>query len=328
MMTPASVAQSVLDPAGPAAAHIARLWWVLFWLTTAVFILTIAFLAWGFVRGPKRRSSHGDRRCYRRPDARTDRALAGSVAMAVAATVVILFVVLVASFWTERAASALGAPSAVTIDITGYQWWWAVEYEDPNPSLRVKTANEIHIPVGQPVALKVTSRDVIHSFWVPNLQGKRDLIPGYTTAIWIQADRPGVYRGQCAEFCGYQHAHMAVYVTAERDEEFQRWLTAQRSPAATPLTDAERHGRDVFLSSTCTQCHTIRGTIARASLGPDLTHVGSRGTIAAATLPNTRGHLAGWVVDSQSIKPGNRMPPNSISGDDLQALLAYLERLK
>jgi len=326
-MTPATVAQSALDPAGPAAVLIARLWWLMFWLTSAVFVVTIAFLMWAFLRG-RRPPPFVERRRQLRPDPESDAALTRAVAIAVAATVVILFGVLVASFVTERAVSARGASSAVTIDITGSQWWWNVEYEDTNASLRVTTANEIHIPVGRPVALKVTSHDVIHSFWVPNLQGKRDLVPGYTTAIWIQADRPGVYRGQCAEFCGYQHAHMAMYVTAEPDEDFQRWLTAQRAQAATPSTERERHGRDVFLSSTCTQCHTIRGTIAGARLGPDLTHVASRGTIAAGTLPNTRGHLAGWVSDSQSIKPGNRMPPNAISGDDLQALLAYLERLK
>jgi cytochrome c oxidase subunit 2 len=309
-MTPATVAQSALDPAGPAAAQLAHLWWAMFWMATVVFVLTMGFLAWGVLRG-RRRNAGPDRRATVRRDPRLERWLTSSVAVAVAATAAILFAVLVGSFWVERSVSAIGAPSAVTIDITGYQWWWDVIYEDPNPSLRVRTANEIHIPVGRPVVLKVTSQDVIHSFWVPNLQGKRDLIPGYTTALWIQADRPGVYRGQCAEFCGYQHAHMAFFVTAERDDEFQRWLTAQREPAAAPMTESDRHGRDVFLSSTCTQCHTIRGTIAGATLGP-----------------NTVGHLAGWIADSQSIKPGNRMPPNSVSGDDLQALLAYLERLK
>jgi len=300
----------------------------MFWVTTAVFVVTIGFLAASVVRGRRLRSDHAGRDLPLKPDAASERALGGAVVMGVITTVVILFVLLAASMETGRAVGSLGAPSAVTIDVTGYQWWWSVEYEDPNPSLRVTTANEIHIPVGRPVALKVTSHDVIHSLWIPNLQGKRDLIPGYTTAIWIQADRPGVYRGQCAEFCGYQHAHMALYVTAESDPQFQRWLAAQRQPGATPTTETERHGRDVFLAATCTQCHTIRGTIAGAKLGPDLTHVAARGTIAAGTLPNTRGHLAGWVLDSQSIKPGNRMPPNSLAGDDLQALLSYLEGLK
>jgi cytochrome c oxidase subunit II len=250
------------------------------------------------------------------------------VGVSVALTAVILFVFLVASVWSERAMSSVAAASAVSIDITGHQWWWEVEYEDPTPSHRARTANEIHIPVGQPVVLKVTSHDVIHSLWIPNLQGKRDLIPGYTTAIWLQADRPGVYRGQCAEFCGLQHAHMALMVTAESNDQFQQWLTAQWQEAALPSSPTEYRGRDVFLASTCTQCHTVRGTIAGATLGPDLTHVASRGTLAAATIPNTIGHRAGWVVDSQRIKPGNRMPPNSIRGDDLQALLAYLGNLK
>ncbi len=323
-MIPAKVAQSALDPAGPAAVHIDHLWWFLFWVTTVVFVLTMAALVVAVVRG--RRPEQSGRPAP--PDPAMNRALTGGVSIAVLATVGILIVLLVVTMETGRAVDSLGAPSALTIDITGFQWWWQVEYEDSVPSQRVTTANEIHIPVGRPVVLKVTSQDVIHSLWLPNLQGKRDLIPGYTTAIWIQADKPGVFRGQCAEFCGFQHAHMALYVTAETDDQFQHWLTAQRAAAAAPATEEERHGRDVFLSSTCTQCHTIRGTIAGARLGPDLTHVGSRGQIAAGTLPNTRGHLAGWIADSQTIKPGNHMPPNSVAGADLQALLAYLERLK
>ena len=329
MMTASSVLQSALDPAGPQAARISHLWWLMFWATTAVFIVVMAFLGWAIVRGVRLRSrEHEESGALLKANTTRERALMRGVAVAVGATIAILFVLLVASVSTGRAVGSLGASSAVSIVVTGHQWWWQVEYEDQIPSQRVKTANEIHIPIGRPVVLKVTSTDVIHSFWVPNLHGKRDLIPGYTTAIWIQADRPGVYRGQCAEFCGYQHAHMAFYVTAETDDEFQRWLAAERQPSATPTGDLERHGRDVFLASTCAQCHAIRGTIAGATLGPELTHVASRGTIGAGTLPNSRGHLAGWVVDSQSIKPGNRMPPNGIGGDDLQALLAYLETLK
>jgi cytochrome c oxidase subunit II len=184
------------------------------------------------------------------------------------------------------------------------------------------------IPVGRPVVLKVTSSDVIHSLWIPNLQGKRDLIPGYTTAIWLQADRPGRYRGQCAEFCGIQHAHMALFVTAEPNDEFETWRAGQIKPAVEPSTDEAMLGRDVFLHATCTQCHRIRGTIAGATAGPDLTHLATRGTIAAGTLPNRRGHLAGWIADPQQIKPGSRMPPISVQGEDLQHLLTYLETLK
>jgi cytochrome c oxidase subunit 2 len=163
---------------------------------------------------------------------------------------------------------------------------------------------------------------------VPNLHGKRDLIPGYHTSFWLQADRPGVYRGQCAEFCGHQHARMAVYVTAESDAQFKGWLVAQRRPAVEPVSDITRRGQELFLKSTCTQCHTIRGTIAGAVLGPDLTHVASRGSLAAGTLSNTREHIERWVRDPQRVKPGNRMPPIAMSDQDLHALSAYLESLK
>jgi cytochrome c oxidase subunit 2 len=254
--------------------------------------------------------------------------LFAAVSMAVGVTVVVLFVLLVASVWTGRAIASPGPTSAVIVNLTGHQWWWEAEYEDAVPSQRVRTANELHIPTGRPVVLKVTSHDVIHSFWVPNLHGKRDLIPGYTTAIWLQADRPGIYRGQCAEFCGYQHARMALFVIAEPDGDYQKWIANQRKAAVEPSSDVESRGRDVFLESTCRQCHTIRGTIAGATAGPDLTHLSSRGTIAAGTLPNRRGQLAGWILDSQSIKPGNRMPPHGIPGQDLQALVSYLESLK
>jgi cytochrome c oxidase subunit 2 len=319
--------QSALDAAGPQAARIERLWWIFFWVATIVFILTIVA-----VLVPVLRRRRGHTALIHEPDLSrvdaVDALMTPPVAMAIAATAAILLLLLVADIWTGRAVASLGAASAVSIDVTGHQWWWEVEYEDALPSQRVKTANEIHIPVGRPVVLKVTSHDVIHSLWVPNLHGKRDLIPGYTTALWIQADRPGIYRGQCAEFCGVQHAHMAFFVTAESNDQFERWLSARRQEAPPPTTPAEQKGQHVFLSSTCTQCHTIRGTIAGASLGPDLTHVASRGTLAAGTIPNSIGHLGGWVVDPQRIKPGNHMPPNSIAGDDLQALLSYLESLK
>jgi len=304
---------SVLDPAGPQAVHIARLWWLMFWVCGAVFVIVMLFVGLALVRRNRQA---------------IDSSLRAGVGAAVALTVLILLVLLVASVWTGRAIASLGASSAVSIDITGHQWWWDIQYEASVPSERVKTANEIHVPIGRPVVLKVTSSDVIHSFWVPNLHGKRDLIPGYTTAIWIQADRPGTYRGQCAEFCGLEHAKMAFYVTAETNNDFERWLADQRKPAVEPQNDLARRGRDVFLTATCTQCHTIRGTIAGAVLGPDLTHIAARATIGSGSLPNSRGHLAGWIVDSQGIKPGNHMPPNGLGGDDLQALLAYLESLK
>jgi cytochrome c oxidase subunit II len=308
------VLQSVLSPGGPQAAHIERLWWLMFWVTAAVFVIVTAFVLGAVWR--RNREPAGDD------------ALKVGVTVGVATTVLALFVLLVASVWTNRAVASLGAESAGTIKKVEHQWWWEAEYESGTPSQQFRTANELHIPVGRPVVLKVTSSDVIHSFWVPNLHGKRDLIPGYTTAIWLQADRPGVYRGQCAEFCGLQHARMALYVTAESNDDYEKWRMNQVRPAMDPADDEQRRGREVFLRATCTQCHTIRGTIAGATMGPDLTHLATRGTLAAGTLPNTRGHLAGWVLDAQSVKPGNQMPPNSIPSGDMQVLLTYLESLK
>ena len=223
---------------------------------------------------------------------------------------------------------SLHAPSAVSIAVSGHQWWWEVEYEDATPNRRVKTANEIHVPIGRPVVIKVTSRDVIHSFWVPNLDGKRDLIPGYTTAVWIQADRAGTFRGQCAEFCGRQHAHMAFDLVAEPEADFEQWLARERRSADPPGDAVSQRGEAVFMTRQCVACHTIRGTAANGLYGPDLTHIASRRTIGAGTLPNTREHMAGWIVNSQAAKPGNLMPPNVLPQTDVQDLLAYLETLR
>jgi cytochrome c oxidase subunit 2 len=312
-----AVVQSILDPAGPQAAHISRLWWLTFWVSTAVFALVLGFLAVALARG---------RPTGVRVDA--DRRLTRAVTMAVAATTVILFVLLVASVWTSRIVASLGAASAVTINVVGHQFWWEIEYEDAVPSRRVVTANEIHIPVGRPVVLKVTSRDVIHSFWAPNLHGKRDLVPGIMSAVWLQADAPAVYRGQCGEFCGRQHAHMAFEVVAEPQGQFDGWLDAQRRGAAEPQTADQAHGRDVFMTAQCILCHTIRGTGARGQIGPDLTHVGTRGKIASGTLPNTASEMARWVRDPQHVKPGNQMPPSALAAAEVQAVAVYLESLR
>jgi cytochrome c oxidase subunit 2 len=169
---------------------------------------------------------------------------------------------------------------------------------------------------------------VIHSFWVPNLHGKMDLIPGRQTVLWLQADKPGVYRGQCAEYCGLQHANMAFSVIAETSDDFERWLMAQRQPAPPPASPEQQRGLEVLQSGTCAMCHTVRGTIAGGRTAPDLTHVATRSTLAAGTLPNVRDNLARWIADPQHVKPGSRMPSTGISPEDLQALLAYLETLK
>jgi cytochrome c oxidase subunit 2 len=319
-VAPGEVIQSVLSPAGAQAQSIHQLWLLLLWVSAAIFTLVLAFVAFALLRGARRLTGT--------ISSTPERALSRGVAVAVAMTVVVLLALLVASVQTGRTVASLHAASAVTVAITGHQWWWEIEYEDTVPSRRVVTANEIHIPIGTPVVFKVTSRDVIHSFWAPNLQGKRDLIPGYTTAIWLQADRPGMFRGQCAEFCGIQHAHMAFAVVAEPEDNFERWLDDMRGPARDPVTEAERRGRDVFLNARCAGCHTVRGTPAHGQSAPDLTHIAVRNTLGAGTLPNTLEHLSAWIRDSQASKPGNQMPPNVLPPDDLQALVTYLETLR
>jgi cytochrome c oxidase subunit 2 len=320
-MSASQAAQSVLHPSGSQSSSIAQLWWLMFAVSAVVFVIVIGMVIAALVRGLWRR---------RHDEIATTAAstLTRVVSAAVAVTVLVLFGLLVASVWTGRSVASLRASSAVTIAIVGHQWWWEVQYEDPIADRQVTTANEIHIPVKRPVVLKVTSRDVIHSFWAPNLHGKRDLIPGYTTAIWLDADRAGVFRGQCAEFCGIQHAHMAFDVVAQPEADFDLWLEGQRRPAREPDSDEQRHGREVFMSARCAGCHRIRGTGADGQIAPDLTHLAARATLGAATLPNTRGHLAGWIANSQAMKPGNQMPPNLLGADDLLAVTAYLESLR
>ena len=309
--------QSALAPAGPQAQIIASIIWLFFGVCAVVYVLTLAALFWALVR--RRRSSDDS------PE--TSRRLATIIAGVLAVVVVTLVALTVASVITGRGLTAPAGARALTVEVVGHQWWWDFRYE-PATSGAVSSPNELHIPVGVPVVIRASSRDVIHSFWVPNLHGKRDLIPGMTTETWIQADRPGVYRGQCAEFCGHQHAHMAFLVVAEPMEQFERWLRHQRTAAPPPSDPAVQRGHDLFMTGPCVLCHSVRGTPAGSRVGPDLTHLASRRTIGAGTLPMTRGHLAGWIADPQSIKPGSRMPPNLVRGDDLQALVAYLETLR
>jgi len=310
--------QSAFDPHGPIARSIATHGWWLLLISIAVYV--VVMIAFFIALGRRRRETDDS------PD--TTARLTRNVSIAVALTVVILVGIAASSVVAGRGIYSPSGAGAVTVDVVGHQWWWDFQYHDVTPSDVFTSPNELHIPVGVPVVIKAMSTDVIHSFWVPNLMGKRDLIPGIVTNTWIQADEPGVYRGQCAEFCGHQHAHMALNVVAEPMDTFQAWIRHQREPAMEPATDEERRGKEVFLQSTCVTCHAIRGTDAGSHVGPELTHVGSRLMIAAGTLPNARGHLAGWIANSQSIKPGNRMPPNALAADDLQAVLAYVRSLR
>lgn len=319
--------QSALDPAGPQAARIDALWWFMFVICSAVFVLVILFTIPPALRATRRRREPIGAPDLS-PDPAGERRRTGIVVVAVALTTVILFTFLVKDFLTGRALASIERPGALTLNVVGHQWWWEITYEDSVQSRSVVTANEIHVPVGRTILVKGTSHDVIHSFWAPNLHGKKDLIPGYLNTMWFRVDKPGIYRGQCAEFCGYQHARMAFLIIAEPVEKFQAWLDRQRAETSTPTDSLLLRGRNVFLSSPCVMCHSIQGTPAAAKTAPDLTHIGSRMTIAAGTLRNTRGNLAGWIVDPQGIKPGSYMPGNDLDPADLQALVAYLESLK
>ena len=313
-------AHSAHAPAGPQAQLLDRLGDLMYAISGAVFVLVLAAL---LVAAFRRRGAEEDPE-----DPRRERRTALAVAMAAGATVATLIVVMLLSFGAGRRLTATPPAEALQLRVTGHQWWWEVEYRDAVPGNWATTANEIHVPVGRPVVIELRATDVIHSFWVPNLGVKRDMIPGEETSIWFQADTAGVYRGQCAEFCGYQHAKMAFEVVAEPPERFAAWLIRQRDTASTPADSVAARGQEVFLATSCVMCHAIGGTPAGSRIGPNLTHLASRRTIGAGSLPNTRGNLGGWIVDPQRIKPGARMPPNSLEPDDLQALLVYLERLE
>lgn len=244
----------------------------------------------------------------------------------VGVSAVVLIGLFLVSMTTLGAVNRPGSEPAFKILITGHQWWWEARYDDGQAYHVFSTANELHIPVHRAVQLELRSADVIHSFWVPQLAGKRDVIPGQVNRLWMQADSAGVYEGQCVEYCGLQHAHMGIRVIAESDANFRIWWARQLAEASVPNDGATRAGFDVF-RSRCGACHAVRGTDALGIVGPDLTHVMSRTSIAANMLPNTRGHLGGWIADAQGIKPGARMPAMNLSSDELQAVLAYIETL-
>ena len=314
----------MLHPGASQASHIEGLYWFIFWTLFVVFVLMIA----AFVRaGAKARVVASHPLPVLEKDEAADRRAGWGVGAALGITVITLFVILVLSVITGKRVEGLTSKNPVTIQITGHQWWWEITYPNSQADQTVTTANEIHVPVGTPVVVLTNSKDVIHSFWAPNITGKRDLLPGYSSAFWFQIDRPGIYHGQCAEFCGLQHAHMGFSIIAESVNEFQAWQQQQLKTAAEPSTDEAIRGREVFLTHACLMCHTIRGTDAGSRVGPDLTHVASRNMIAAETLPNTAGALAGWIVDPQRIKPGTQMAPNSLAPDDLQAVVTYLQSL-
>jgi cytochrome c oxidase subunit 2 len=313
--------QSATHPAGPQAASLDRLFWV--FVLTCGFVWLLVMLTLLIVLRRRGRQDAAS------PEAtgRRERRCAIAVGAAVAATVLIISGLTVLSYAATRAISAAeGDP--LHIRLRGYQWWWQASYDDPRPDRSFVTANEIHIPVGRPVRIALSAADVIHSFWLPNLAGKQDLIPGRDNVLTLTADRPGVYRAQCAQFCGLQHAHMAMLVIAEPPDAFDAWRDRQLGDAAEATTDEQERGRQFLTSKACAACHTVRGTPAAGTLGPDLTHVGGRRYLAAGQLPLTRGSLAAWIADPQTIKPGNNMPLVPMTSDELNAVSGYLAALK
>ncbi len=303
----------MLDPAGPFAAPLNTLTWGLLAMAALVMVVVLVALAVAlFAPRPWRQRLGGEKLIW----------IAG-----LGFPVVVLSVLLVWGLSLTNKLSESPQPGDLRVRVTGEMWWWRVAYLDAGGRELIQDANEIHVPVGRTIALELESTDVIHSFWVPRLAGKLDMIPGRRNVLRIQADRPGTYSGQCAEYCGGAHALMAFVVIAHAPEDYARWRTRAERPAE--VLPQQAAGAVVFDKSGCGACHTVRGTIANGVAGPDLTHVGSRRTLGAGILPNNAGTMGGWIADSQAIKPGNRMPAYPVlSGQDLRAVSAYLESLK
>ena len=307
--------QSVLNPKGPQALELAHLSWLLFAFGTVVLLLVMLAVAVAIL-GPR--------------PLRTVLASARTVVWAgIVFPAVTLTALLGYGVWLTRASTALpDASGALRIDVVGEQWWWRVTYPQPGRP-PVATANEIRIPTGRPILFTLQSADVIHSFWVPNLGGKMDMIPGRTTQLRLRADHAGVFRGQCAEYCGGPHALMALEVVAVPPPEFEAWLQGQARPAAEPAAGIAGRGRELFIAAGCGACHAVRGTPAAGTVGPDLTHLGSRRSVGLDTAAMSQANIARFIRDGQHIKPGNLMPPFRIFAPaDLDAVAAYLAELR
>jgi cytochrome c oxidase subunit 2 len=298
---------SALDPAGPQARHLATLSWVLFAIAAVVYVTVTALVIIAIIR--RGRDS---------PKAENRFIVVGGI-------VVPALILSVAGVLTITTTNSLRAEPASALDVTvrGERWWWAIDY----PSLDIASANEIHVPVGRPVRVRLQSDNVIHSFWVPQLAGKTDLIPGQTNEMHFTADRAGTYRGECAEFCGLQHARMRFVVVVQPRADFDAWVQAHRATRPRPAGAAATGAQD-FQRLPCAGCHTIAGTEATGTIGPDLTDFGSRAEIGAGTVPNNEATLGAWIADAPSIKPGALMPPLDLTGDEVTDLVAYLETLR
>lgn len=314
-----STPQSTLWPAGAGADRIARLSWFLIILAAVVFAAVLVIMAIAAARN-RRRELTVDLRSRS-----TALVLWGGAIV----PGLILLVIFVGGMSIMGTFPTPTAPRQLTIHVTAHQWWWQIDYDYPALQQRFVSANELHIPVGIPVKVYLTSADVIHSFWVPRLQGKLDVIPGDTNDLRLLASEPGTYRGQCAEFCGLQHAHMGIVVVADQPAQFRKWATAQLAPGHAPADSMELLGQRLFVGGPCAMCHSVRGTPAGGTVGPDLTHVGGRSTIGAGLMPNTLASLEGWIGNAQALKPGVSMPPmTQFTGVELRAIATYVSSLK
>lgn len=311
-------AHDVLRPAGPQAAQILQLWNLTLLVCGVVFALVLAALVVALWRGRVRRAAAG-------PAA--ERAAGHWVGGAAGVSAVLLVGLVAADVWTDHGLSRLPQSDALHIEMVGQQWWWESRYPAGPEGPGFATAGELHVPVGRTVVVTLLSADVIHTFWVPNLHGKKDMLPGRPTTVTLRADQPGRFRGQCAEFCGTEHALMAFGMVADSPADFARWRAGQQAPALAPTSPEALRGQALFTNGACAGCHTVRGTDAAGTLGPDLTHLASRPTIAAGSAPNTAEALERWVRNPGVIKPGAAMPASALSQQDLADLVAYLRSL-
>jgi len=317
-------AQTSLYSSGPAAHSIAGMQWLLVILFLVISLIMWLLIAWA---ATTRRGTLEEHAPVDVGGGQGWIAIGGLLIPFI--VLFILFVLglkLLAGFPIQSAHDAHVKPDILII---GHQWWWEVHYLNPQPSLQFTTANEIHIPANRPVTLELESHDVIHSFWVPALHGKVDLIPGHPNFVRIEASHSGTFSGQCAEYCGAQHAHMRLLVIAEEPDEYQAWLDQQRKPGVEPTSQEAMEGQKIFLAGPCAMCHTIRGTVAGGRVAPDLTHIGSRQFIASDSFPNNNAYLEAWITHAQSLKPEAQMPNlTQFNGKQLRDLVAYLRQLQ
>jgi cytochrome c oxidase subunit II len=317
--------QHMLDAQGPAAERVAGLWWVMFSVALAVVVLVAVLTVLAVLRGRRRAAVAAGGGAE--PALMNGRLLVWSLGVVLPLVVVFYLVVESARVGVAAYRPDGADPNSLVVEVVGHQFWWEVRY----PQLGITTANEIYMPAGEQVLFRVSSPDVIHSFWVPQLQGKIDMIPGRVNSLWMQADAPGLFRGACTEYCGPGHALMAFWVEAMPRAEFDAWAAHRRAPWAEPADEQVRFGREVFFEAQCHLCHSVPGhPLPRAlgEVGPDLSDYGRRRTIAAGTRPNNPGTLGAWLADPEGMKPGARMPPTHLDGERMQALIAYLMALR